>query len=148
MCLERAKQQSLVKQQVMFREIEKETLLTHQDIARLLDCHVNTVSGWALGRSEMSFGSFRELCRHVEDKHTSIMLEPVGKAVRSAGGDGCFDELAATTAAYQAEHLRARSDNSPGGSQIIYLEKPPLVNLARAVRCAADRVIASNGDAA
>ena len=145
MCAETAKQHSLAKQKVMFLEVERVEKLGHADIARMIGYHPNSVGAWARGETEMSFGAFRELCKHIPDQHTSIMLEPVGKAIRSTQAEGCFDELAAECSSYAADHITARNDNSPGGPNIVHSEALSLVKKARAVRDAADRVITKHG---
>lgn len=147
MCTEQAKRQSLAKQQTMFLEIGRQLGLDHTDIACRLNGHRNTVGGWARGESEMSIGSFREICRHVPDHITSIMMEPVGKTIGSLGDDGCFDQVAKECVEFVGEHVSARSDAGPGGSTITHTEKPALIRKLRSLYSAVRNALRKNGEA-
>lgn len=84
----------------------------------------------------------RQLVRVIPDELTSLLFSGTDKHVATDPGDeGDLDELAEAASELVGEHVRARSPSSPGGTNIVPIEREKIKEKGRAV-CAKARAVA------
>lgn len=83
------------------------------------------------------------LSRIVPDELTSLLFEPIGKHIGTDQTvDADLDDLAEEAAEFVTEYTKARSPRSPGGSNIVPIEKENLKDRSRRIAVKARRAAA------
>jgi hypothetical protein len=123
----------------MFRLAERDHGLTLKRLSLLSSMSYDTLNEYRKGAA-IPLHAFVQIAPHMPDELLTLCLEPADKAVVSGGiTDGALDELAEEAADYLAEYTHARSPSSPGGAQIIPMERAKLSEKARKVGAKARR---------
>lgn len=130
-------QETKANQAELFRLAERDYGLTIAALATETGIPEKTLTSYnhsnIFARAKMPLWVFIRLCAVIPDDVTSVMVEPVGKVIRSTGGGDDLDALATEAGDYAHEYSKARHPASPGGVAIVPQEAATLHDIRRRV---------------
>lgn len=133
---------SVQAQERMFRLAERDYGLSVKTLVLETGIPKTTLEGWRGGVTMPAWALGALGKAGVPDHLLSLILHPFARHVGTDdNGDGALDELARETAGFTADYLQATAPASPGGSNIVPMERAKLAeaalrveSIARAVR--------------
>jgi len=129
--LSQSARNSVELQREMFRLAEKEHGLSLAVLSRTRDIPLSTLKGWRDGAA-MPAWALGEL--RIPDDLASLVLQPFQKHVGTdEEGDGDLDVLGLEALGLAGEVAAARSPSSPGGTNIVPIEKAQIGAKARRI---------------
>jgi hypothetical protein len=133
---------SVALQREMFRLAEYEHGLSIATLARTRNIPISTLKGWREG-SAMPAWALGELDLP-DDLVSLVLVGPYGRCVVTddGEGEGSIDALGLEAIGLAGEVQQARSDDSPGGPNIVPIERERIRQRARRVAAKARRVAA------
>jgi len=135
-------QDIISRQERMLRLAERDYGLTPAVIKAETDIPKETLATWRK-ETAMPAWALVALSRIIPDELTSLLFEPIGKHVGTdQNSDGDLDELAEEAAEFVTEYTKARSPRSPGGSNIVPMEREHLKDRSRRIAVKARKAAA------
>lgn len=132
---------SVTAQERMFRLAERDLGLSIKALHLESGIPVNTLAGWKHGTTMPAWALGALGKAGVPDYLLSLILHPFERHVGTdERGDGALDTLAREAAGYASEYLDATSENSPGGRNVVPMEKARLSERALRIESAARAV--------
>jgi hypothetical protein len=133
---------SVLAQERMFRLAERDFGLSIKALHLETEIPVTTLQGWKNGTTMPAWAMGALGRAGVPDHLLSLLLNPFARHVGTdTNGDGTLDELARETAGFTSDYLEATAPTSPGGPNVIPMEKAKLSERALRV-CSKARAVA------
>lgn len=129
----RTNQDIVADQERMLRLAERDYGLTLKVLELETGIPIVTLRTYKRG-TMMPLSNFVALARVIPDELTSLCFAGTGKVIATPEpGEGDLDELAEEAAEYVVEYTKARSPRSPGGAQVIPMERENLKDHSRRI---------------
>lgn len=132
---------SVEAQERMFRLAERDFGLSVKALVLETGIPKNTLQGWKNGTTMPAWALGALGKAGVPDHLLSLTLHPFSRHVGTdTNGDGALDELVRETAGFTSEYLDVTAPDSPGGANIIPMERAKLAERALRVEAKARAV--------
>lgn len=120
-------------QRRIFRLAERDQGLSLKAINLDSGIPYNTIRSYASGEAVMPVPAMLKLVGVIPDELLSQLLDPVKRCLMptDTGDDPDLDALGEDAAAVEAEVRRARKPDSPGGTNIVPIERSAIIGKAR-----------------